>query len=135
MTVPKRFGVLRFFATLLKVFAWIILVVFVLSAIPLVLVGTVPPESMGVASGNLLGVDLSQVAQGGGIIGGIAALLLGLLNFLILYVVGESVHMQIAVEENTRLTAALLLRMHQDGQADSTPGYGTGGFANDPYES
>ena len=39
MTVPKRFGVLRFFGTLLKVIAWIVLVVSILLAIGAVVAG------------------------------------------------------------------------------------------------
>ena len=37
MTVPKRFDVLRFMGTLLKVFAWISLILSILSAIGIVL--------------------------------------------------------------------------------------------------
>ena len=40
MTVPKRFGVLRFFGTLMKVIAWIILVLSVLLAIFAVIAGS-----------------------------------------------------------------------------------------------
>ena len=39
MTVPKRFDLLRFVATMLKVFAWITLVLSILSAIGVVLAG------------------------------------------------------------------------------------------------
>lgn len=134
MTVPKRFGVLRFFGTLLKVIAWIILVVSILSAI-----------GAAVAGGTLMnalpatGVDpatLGPLATGGGILLGLFVLILGLIYFLILYVTGENLHLQLAVEENTRLTAALLLRMHQEGQGDSASPYGAGGgFVNEPYDN
>lgn len=132
MTVPKRFGVLRFFGTLLKVLAWIILVIAVLAAILAVVFGSM--AGGGQVASPVPGMDLSVLGPAGGVVGGIFILLGGLLYFLILYVSGESIHLQIAVEENTRLTAALLLRMHQDGQGD-TAGYGTGGFATDPYEN
>ena len=40
MTVPKRFGIIRFFGTLLKVIAWIALVFSVLGAIGAVVFGS-----------------------------------------------------------------------------------------------
>lgn len=133
MTVPKRFGVLRFFATLLKVLAWIVLIGSVLGAIVAVVAGGM---LTGLLSSAIDGAD--ALAAGGGIIFGVMILIFGLLYFLALYVAGESIHMQLAVEENTRLTAALLLRMHQEGQAADTGGtapYGAGGgFVNEPYE-
>jgi hypothetical protein len=49
---------------------------------------------------------------------GLLVLLGGLLNFVMLYALGEIILLQIAVEENTRLTAALLLKMHQDTQPE-----------------
>ena len=50
--------------------------------------------------------------------------------------VGESLHLSLAMEENTRLTAALLLRMHQESQPAEPASYGqTGsGFVNEPFE-
>ena len=134
MTVPKRFGVLRFFGTLLKVIAWIILVLSVLSAIGAALAG-------GTLVGFIPGANdspalASALQTGSGILVGLAVLILGLLYFLILYVTGESLHLNLAVEENTRLTAALLLRMHQEGQGDAAAPYGAGGgFVNEPYDN
>ncbi len=127
MTVPKRFGVLRFFGTLLKVIAWIVLVVSVLGAILAVVFGG--SDLMTGLMGQGLPAGAEAVAAGGGIVIGMLILIGGLLYFLALYVAGESIHLQLAVEENTRLTAALLLRMHQEGQVDSATGYGAGGAA------
>ena len=135
MTVPKRFGVLRFFGTLLKVLAWIVLVFSILGAIAAVVgAGSIAPLLT-----DAVGDSAALLGTGGGIIAGLFVLILGLIYFLVLYVSGESLHLQLAVEENTRLTAALLLRMHQEGQTDTTAGvYGTtgagGGFVNEPYE-
>jgi uncharacterized membrane protein len=134
MTVPKRFGVLRFFGTLLKVIAWIVLVLSVLSAIGAALAG-------GTLVGFIPGADdnptlASALQTGSGILIGLTVLILGLIYFLILYVTGESLHLNLAVEENTRLTAALLLRMHQEGQGDAAAPYGAGGgFVNEPYDN
>jgi hypothetical protein len=135
MTVPKRFGVLRFFGTLLKVIAWIVLVLGILSAVGAIFAGgfltsALPPEADTYAG---------LVSAGGGIVAALLIVLLSLFYFLILYVAGEQLHLWIAVEENSRLTAALLLRMHQEGQGDTaatTYGAGAGGgFVNEPYDN
>jgi len=131
MSVPKRFGVLRLVGTLLKVIAWIVLIFSILGAIGLVLVG----NSGFVLPVDQLPIDPTFAGNVQGIIAGIALLIFGLIYFLILYASGESLHLQLAVEENTRLTAALLLRMHQETQQDPTPrNYGSAGFASDPFE-
>ena len=134
MTVPKRFGVLRFFGTLLKVIAWIVLVLSILSAIGAVVAGGSLMSSLAEFgdSSPMMGV----LSSGGGILAGLFILILGLVYFLVLYVSGESLHLQLAVEENTRLTAALLLRMHQEGQGDNAAPYGAGGgFVSEPYDN
>ncbi len=134
MSVPKRFGVLRLVGTLLKVIAWIVLIVSILGAIGLVLVGNSGIVDL-TAILPLTGLDASAIGQMQGIIIGLALLILGLIYFLILYASGESVHLQLAVEENTRLTAALLLRMHQETQQEpAARNYGAPGFASDPFE-
>ena len=136
MSVPKRFGVLRVMGTLLKVIAWIILILAILGAIgfgltsmsgdllPSLLGGAFPPEL------------LAQLGPAGGILAGVGLLLGGLIYFLLTYAAGESIHLQLALEENTRLTAALLLRMHQEShQSDPRSTYSGGsGFASDPIE-
>ncbi|MBX3013881.1 MAG: hypothetical protein KF832_20330 [Caldilineaceae bacterium] len=135
MSVPKRFGVLRVMGTLLKVIAWIFLILAILTAIGLgltamsgdllnsLLGNTIPPET------------LAALGPAGGIVAGVGALLFGLFYFLLLYATGESLHLQLALEENTRLTAALLLRMHQEShQADPRATYSGSGFTSDPFE-
>jgi hypothetical protein len=135
MTVPKRFGVLRFFGTLLKVIAWILLVVSILAAIGVALAGGPLMESLAPTLGDQAGLA-AAIGTGGGILGGIFILLGGLIYFLVLYVAGENIHLTLAVEENTRLTAALLLRMHQEGQGDAGAPYGAGGgFVSEPYDN
>ncbi|NJN81226.1 MAG: hypothetical protein HC802_02340 [Caldilineaceae bacterium] len=122
MTVPKRFGVLRLFGTILKVLAWILLVLAVLGAIGAVIIGA----GVAVIPDDVLPDNMSLVTLGGGITAGIGALLIGMIYFVIFYALGELLHMYLALEENTRLTAALLLKMHQDGQVEETPTYSTG---------
>jgi hypothetical protein len=135
MSVPKRFGVLRLVGTLLKVIAWIFLILSILGAIGLGLVGS----NLQIPANTTLPIDsatLTALGPVGGILAGIGLLIFGLIYFLLLYASGESLHLQLAVEENTRLTAALLLRMHQDTQQEPAPrgGYSSPGFASDPFE-
>jgi len=137
MSVPKRFGVLRVMGTLLKVIAWIILIVAILGAIGLGLASTNTELLANLLGPLLQSTNLGNLNPASGILFGIGLLLGGLIYFLIIYAAGESLHLQLALEENTRLTAALLLRMHQEShQADprATYGGGTGGFASDPFE-
>lgn len=135
MTVPKRFGVLRVVGWILKIFAWIVLVASILFAI-----------FTGIAAGGA-GLQFFSAflpansplltlvsSAAGGVAAGLAVLLLGILYFLLLYAAGESVHLQLAVEENTRLTAALLLRMHQESQQEPSAGYSASGFDNERFE-
>ncbi len=129
MTVPKRFGILRVVGWVFKVFAWIVLVLSILFAIMMAVGGA------GLA--NLLPPDNPMagfVNMGGGLIAGLGTLLIGVFYFLLLYASGESFHLQIALEENTRLTAALLLRMHQESQQDTRTGYNTPAFESERFE-
>jgi hypothetical protein len=73
----------------------------------------------------------STIAGAGGVFLAIFVLLGGLFYFVLLYALGEMIALQIAVEENTRLTAALLLKMHQDSLVDTRAAY-PGGFTNEP---
>jgi hypothetical protein len=135
MTVPKRFGVLRIVGWVLKILAWVVLVVSILFAIftgiaaggsGLQLLGDALPAN------NPLALLLSSTA--GGVMAGLIVLLGGVLYFLLLYAAGESFHLQLALEENTRLTAALLLRMHQESQQESRSGYTTSAFETERFE-
>ena len=153
MTVPKRFGILRIVAGLIKVFAWIVLVASIIFGIGVALASMTniwqtvgaEPAQLPIIGGIL---DLF-VSFGGGIVVGILSALSGVLYFLLFYAVGELISMQLAVEENTRLTAALLLRMHQESQPEpraatpstsyaapasySAPGYNPG-YSSEPFE-
>jgi uncharacterized membrane protein len=133
MTVPKRFGVLRLVGWILKIFAWIVLVVAILAAIAAGVAGS--GALAGLFSANLP-PDLAPALESGAgaILAGIGVLLIGVLYFLLLYASGESLHLQLALEENTRLTAALLLRMHQESQQDNRAGYGSTGFETERFE-
>jgi hypothetical protein len=140
MTVPKRFGMLRFISGLLKVLAWIELVLAVIFGIFVAL------SSM-MNIGQVLGTEPNQLpilgglldfffSVGGGLIAGIVAALAGVLYFFFLYGLGELIALYLATEENTRLTAALLLRMHQESQPEprANAAYAST-YASEPFES
>ncbi len=135
MTVPKRFGVLRFFGTLMKVIAWIVLVLSVLGAIAAVIAGSSNTVTDLIANA-LPPSQSAMIGAGGGFVIGLFILLFGFLYFLLFYVAGETLYLSLAVEENTRLTAALLLRMHQESQTEEPPAYGPSGsgFVNETFE-
>ena len=130
MTVPKRFDILRFFSGLLKVLAWINLVIAILSAIGIALAGGQMGPFLELAGAQFAPMA-SMMAGIGGIVLAVFVLLGGLFYFVLLYALGEMISLQLAVEENTRLTAALLLKMHQDSQVDTRPAY-PGAFTNEP---
>lgn len=132
MTVPKRFDVLRFFGGLLKVLAWITLVVAIIGAISTAILG-------GTLGSMLTGYipDAPQTgwfASLGAVAAALVVLLIGLVNFVLYYALGEFISLLVAVEENTRLSAALLLKMHQETQVDTRTAVATypGGFTNEP---
>lgn len=133
MAVPKRFGILRLVGNALKVIAWIILVVSVLLAIVVGIAAPVlPTDSLEPLLGAFPGVDPALLASSGLLIG-IVTLITGLIYFLVFYAAGENILLRVALEENTRLTAALLLRMHQDSQVEPEPEYGAA-YAPEAYQ-
>ncbi|MBN1259722.1 MAG: hypothetical protein JXB35_03490 [Anaerolineae bacterium] len=106
--MEKRYGVLRFIATLWKILAWIVLVLGILGAIASLIggiAGGLDARTMrdlgipGFVSGTLIGVMVFVVALVGAV-----------LQFLVLYAAGEVVSVFLAIEENTRATRALLER-------------------------
>lgn len=131
MTVPKRFDILRFFSGLLKVLAWITLVLAILGAIGVALAGGQFGGPLTEAAGAQLGPAAGLMAGLGGIAVAIGLLLIGVFYFILLYATGELIALLVAMEENTRLGAALLLKMHQDNQVDTHNVY-PGAFANEP---
>lgn len=136
MTVPKRFGILRFVAALIKVLAWIILILAILGGIAAGLADfTTALQTPSMVSTPIIGPIFNLLGSSTmGIITGIFAALSGVFTFVFLYAIGESISMQLAVEENTRLTAALLLRMHQESQPDPRTAGGYAPYASEPFE-
>lgn len=117
MTVPTRFGVLRLVATLFKVFAWIILVGFILGALGVGVLGSMLEETW--VDATLIPALLVEGTSG--IIIGVILIASGILTFLSLYAAAENIQVQLAIEENTRLTAALLLRLDEQNRPGIRP--------------
>ncbi len=131
MTVPRRFGIIRFVGNLLKVLAWIFLILSILGAVGMIVAW--PTLSTQLLAQMLPGLraNIEPTLQSiGGIVLAVPLLIISLIYFFAFYVAGENMILRLAVEENTRLTAALLLRMHQDTQPEpqGRPGYSGGGY-------
>lgn len=114
MSVPQRFGVLRLVGTLLKVLAWVVLVGSILLALAAGMIGPVIRQLLGDAG---LQPDLLAMGSAGGVIAGVFLMILGLVIFFSLYAAGEKIFLQLAIEENTRMTAALLLSAAERAEA------------------
>jgi len=105
----KKFRALRIVSGLFKVFAWITLVGGILGAIAIVLVSAVQGRAGAPipAMRNLpIALDLSGLIPG--LFTGAVFLVASLLQFLLLYAVSESIHLGLAIEQNTRETAYYL---------------------------
>lgn len=107
MSVPQRFGILRLIGALLKVMAWFLLVGAILLALVIGLAGPLARQFVGDAG---LQPGLFGLGAAGGVITGVLLMVGGVVLFLVFYAAGENIFLQLAIEENTRITAALLLR-------------------------
>lgn len=111
VTVPQRFGILRLIGTLFKVAAWIVLAGSILLALAAGLAGPIARQFIGDAG---VQVELLSLGSAGGLIVGVFLMIVGVILFLILYAAGENIFLQLAIEENTRMTAALMLRAAEE---------------------
>ncbi len=104
-SMEKRFRALRTIGTLLKILAWLVIVVAVLGAIFVAIAGI--GGSIGMI-GDAVGQDVAGLAMGGAfaaILMGGAMLLAGVIYFILLYAAAEAIYVILSIEENTRLTA------------------------------
>lgn len=118
--MEKKFTALRVIGTVFKILAWISLLLGILAAI-LALVA-------GFAAGgvdDLLGLGLGGPVAA--IAGFIAALIVAIFYFLMLYSLGEAIYLALAIEENTRRTAYIVQQQYMQsgyGPPQSGPPYG-----------
>lgn len=119
MTVPSRFGVLRLIANLLKILAWVTLLLAILGALGVGLLGAVVRQGL---ADETLRTLLLLIGDGPALILALGLGFGGLMTFLGLYAGAESILVQLAIEENTRMTAALLLRLEErEGKTPPSP--------------
>jgi hypothetical protein len=99
--------------------AWIILVLSILGALMIGLLGPMLGETL---LDPVLWAAL-ETDSAAGIIAGLMLVIFGVITFLSLFAAAESIQVQLAIEENTRLTAALLLRLDEQNQPAETQPY------------
>ena len=114
--MEKRFRVLRVIGTLWKVFAWIELIIGILSAIGVLIMGILGSGSFLL---QFLGERANVIPGAMGLVSSIViflALLVGtVVYFLVLYAVGELIYLLLAIEENTRRTQQWLQQAISSG--------------------
>jgi hypothetical protein len=101
----NKFRVLRVVATIIKILAWIVLVLGVLGGCASLVLGL-----MGGAGGTPRGGGAELAILGGlfGAFSGVVVIIFAALQFLFLYAWGELIYLLLALEENTRFTAERL---------------------------
>ena len=111
--MKKQYKVLRFIGTIYKVFGIILGVITILIALGLCATSVLGSSTMSSLRGYL-GSSSGVIGMFGSLLGGLLlsciAILYGGVMSLTLYAAGEGVYLFLALEENTRATAALLQR-------------------------
>ena len=107
--MEKRFGALRFVATLVKILAWVVLALGGVLALLAIIVGAIQWR-VGAPSPLLASLPgANQVTGlGSGLAAGVALLVATVIQFLLLYATSEAIHLGLAIEQNTRETAFYL---------------------------
>ncbi len=105
----NKFRVLRIVATIIKILAWIILVLGVLGGCASLVLGLMG----GAATPRGGGAGLAILGGLFGAFSGVVVIIFAALQFLFLYAWGELIYLLLALEENTRLTAERLQAMNK----------------------
>jgi hypothetical protein len=112
--MDRRFMALRIVGTIFKILAWITLVVGLLAAAFMLVAGFALSERLGI-------ISLDVGGPLAGIAGFVVALLATVVNFLILYAIGEAVYVFLSIEENSRRTAFIMQQQHVAQQTAYSP--------------
>ncbi len=110
--MERRFTALRITAAVIRILAWIVLILGLLTAVALL---------VGAVLGELEALDeygLPVLTPLGAGVGFVTALLFAVMEFIILYALADLLHVLLAVEENTRA-----LRLWTERQASMGTGY------------
>ena len=109
--VKKKYRALRIIAFVFQVLAWLTLILTILGTFGVIAAGVLNIITVS-AFENLPGVgNIGGVMAG--IISGIALLIGGILNFLVLLAVSDFLCAQVDIEQNTRQTAEYLRQITQ----------------------
>jgi lipopolysaccharide export LptBFGC system permease protein LptF len=114
--MDRRFTALRVIGTILKVLAWIALILGLLAAIGSLVLGFTLNDQLGI-SGLDVGGPLAGIALF------IAILVVAVLQFLFFYAAGEFLYLFLSIEENSRRTAFFMQQQYS---------YQQGGYASPP---
>ncbi len=114
--MEKRYAGLRLAGTVYKVLGIIVGIITILGALGICLTSVLGGAAMNSLAGEL-GSNASMMGSLGGVvgglIGGLLALIYGSAMALGLYAFGEMMQLMVAMEENTRATAAMLSQRHE----------------------
>ncbi len=110
--MSRQFTALRVVGTILKIVAWLFLIVGVLAAIGALVFGFALNERIGIP-----GIDFGGPLAG--IAGFVVAVIIAVVDFLLFYAMGEAVYLFLCIEENTRRTAYFV----QQQYAPPAPAY------------
>lgn len=107
--MDRRFTALRVIGTIFKIFAWLVFITGLLGAIGALLAGfTLSGQDL------LFGLNLSGPMAGIAMF--VVALIVAIINFLLLYALGESIYLFLSIEENTRRSAFFVQQQYTSSQ-------------------
>jgi uncharacterized protein YacL len=112
--MERRFTALRIIGTVLKILAWISLLIGVLGAILALIAGFAMRGPDGILGLDIAG-PLAAVASF------IVVLIVTIFYFLLLYSAGEAIYMFLAIEENTRRMAYIAQQQYMSYQSAYPP--------------
>jgi hypothetical protein len=114
LLMDRRFTALRVIGTILKILAWIALILGILAAIGSLLLGFTVNQQLG-----LTGLDVGGPLAGIALF--VAVLVISIVQFLFLYAAGEFLYLLLSVEENSRRMAFFLQQQYTAQQRGYVP--------------
>ena len=112
--MARQFTALRVMGTILKILGWLVLIVGILAAIGALVFGFALNDRFGIP-----GIDLGGPLAG--IAGFVVSVVVAIINFLILYALGEAVYLFLCIEENTRRSAYFLQQQYAPPEPAYSP--------------